>query len=142
MLLNTTSIHDYNGKRKRKNNTEHQVRKKWQSFEDDKMAEVSDFILDVENIKIHIVIQLTLMDYERVKKNCIILSGLTCWSEKEKEHKHMQHKNMYSHATIGKNIKLKKVITNDNIKNHIINLDDTKKNYACAIIDKKELLEC
>ena len=105
------------------------------------MAQVSDFILDVENPKMHIMIELTHMDYEIVKKNCIILSGLTCWSEKEKEHKHMQHKTMYSHANIGENIKFKKVTTNNNIKDHIINFYATKNNYACAIIDKKDILE-
>ena len=72
------------------------------------------------------MIELTHMDYDRVKKNLILLSGLTFWSEKEKEHKHMQHKTIYSHATIGENIKFKKVTTNKNIRIHKINLNATK----------------
>ena len=54
----------------------------------------------------------------------------------------MRHKDMYSNAHIGENIKFKEVATNNNIKVHKINLDATKHNYACAIIDKKDILEC
>ena len=64
-------------KRKIKN-MENQVRKKWRSFEDNEIVKVSDFILDVDKTKINIMIELTHMDYERVKSNCILLSGLTC----------------------------------------------------------------
>ena len=54
----------------------------------------------------------------------------------------MQYTSMYSNAHIDENIKFKEVTTNDNIKVHNINLDATKHNYACAIIDKKDILEC
>ena len=63
----------------------------------------------------HIIIELTHIDYERENENCILLSGLTCQSEKKKENKHMRNKTMYSNAHIGENIKFKEVRTNDNI---------------------------
>ena len=129
-------------KRKYRNNMKNKVGKRWRSFEEEKISKVSDFILDVDKTKMHVMIELTHMDYQRVKKNCIFLSGLTCRSEKDKEKKQTRHTTIYSNATIGENIKFKEVTTNDNIKIHKINLDATKYNYACAIIDKKDILQC
>ena len=79
------------------------------------------------------------MDCERVKKDCILLSGLTCQSEKEKENKHMQHKTMYSYTTIGENIKFKKVTTNDNIRIHKINLNAKNATTHVKLLTRRKL---
>ena len=63
--------------RKRKKNNNKKSQRLWTEFSLRRIEKIKKYLIGKNTSKIHVMIELTNMDYQKVKNNCIVFSGLS-----------------------------------------------------------------
>ena len=124
--------------RKRGNNNNKKSNRLWTEFSLRKINKIKKYLIGKNTTNIHVMIELTHMDYHRVKHNCIVFSGLSVEFTDSEKRKRKNAISSFSSLSYGENIRYTTESTND-ITKIVLQTPRTKGKYVFGIIAKDEI---
>ena len=123
---------------KRGNNNNKKSNRLWTEFSSRKINKIKKYLIGKNTSNIHVMIELTNMDYHRVKHNCIVFSGLSVEFTDSERGRSQNAISSFSSLSYGKNIKYATQSTND-ITKIVLQTPRTKGKYVFGIMAKGEI---
>ena len=125
-------------KRKRGNNNDKKTQRLWNEFASGLINKIKKYLIGKNTSNIHVMVELTSMDYHKVKNNCMQLSGLSVEFQCNERGKCENIITSFSSVKYGKNV-IYTMNASKDCKKIVLQTPRTKGKYIIGVMSKEEV---